>query len=156
MKTNMAEGKSHCIHQYKCNIMYYMYQYKTGTQLDAQWNHTNTVMPAYTLVFVINMTSSRYTYIYTFWHFFKFSFYHFNTKCILVQSKQGLFWLLQCMRELSRSFQLNERIWKSMREFPFICKPTLFEPWFTYLKINGCLWNTTVCPRWQQSRKSYF
>ena len=26
----------------------------------------------------------------------------------------------------------------------------------THLKINGCLWNTTVCPRRQQSRKSYF
>ena len=39
---------------------------------------------------------------------------------------QGLFWLLPCMREFSRSFKLNERIWKSMREFPFVSKTTLF------------------------------
>ena len=37
---------------------------------------------------------------------------------------QGLFWLLPCMREFSRSLQLNERIGKSMREFPFVYKKT--------------------------------
>ena len=33
---------------------------------------------------------------------------------------------------------------------------TLYIEYNICRKIKGCLWNTTVCPRWQQSWKRYF
>ena len=50
----------------------------------------------------------------------------------------------------------QSQIFPSYFYVKYTLKTGIWEFWIPDKKINGCLWNTTVRPRRQQSRKSYF